>query len=315
MGAELIGWQDRKPRGQNGKGPIKRGLGMALHQWGGGGAQDKQVTCTINPDGSVEVKTRHPGHRHRRPDHPRDHRRRAARPERRRHPVEHRQLDLPPRPGLGRLDDHPLDEPAVLRRGQPGPRRALRQDRPRAEGQARGALAQGRQGPGQRRGEDGLEGRLPQARDDADLRDRQVREGPLVRRRRRLPVRRRDGRRRDRRRPGQEDRRRPGYRPDPRPAHLGQPGLRRRHHGPELRPVRGADHGPDDGRDAQPRHGDVQARRPVRHPRDRRQGLRPPRPEGPRRHRRGRAAHDRDRRRHRQRRDQRHRRPRAATGR
>ena len=50
----------------------------------------------------------------------------------------------------------------------------------------------------------------------------------------------------------------------------------------------------------------------VRHPRDRRQGLRPPRPEGPRRHRRGRAAHDRDRRRHRQRRDQRHRRPRAA---
>ena len=57
MGAELIGWQDRKPRGQNGKGPIKRGLGMALHQWGGGGAQDKQVTCTINPDGSVEVKS------------------------------------------------------------------------------------------------------------------------------------------------------------------------------------------------------------------------------------------------------------------
>ncbi len=57
MGAELIGWKDRKPRGKNGKGPIKRGLGMALHQWGGGGAQDKQVTCTINPDGSVEVKS------------------------------------------------------------------------------------------------------------------------------------------------------------------------------------------------------------------------------------------------------------------
>ncbi len=57
MGAELIGWQDRKPRGKNGKGPIKRGFGMALHQWGGGGAQDKQVTCTISPDGSVEVKS------------------------------------------------------------------------------------------------------------------------------------------------------------------------------------------------------------------------------------------------------------------
>jgi xanthine dehydrogenase YagR molybdenum-binding subunit len=30
---------------------------MALHQWGGGGAQDKQVTCIINPDGSVELKS------------------------------------------------------------------------------------------------------------------------------------------------------------------------------------------------------------------------------------------------------------------
>jgi xanthine dehydrogenase YagR molybdenum-binding subunit len=57
MGAELIGWQNRKPRGQSGPGPLKRGMGMALHQWGGGGTRDKQVTCTINPDGSVEMKT------------------------------------------------------------------------------------------------------------------------------------------------------------------------------------------------------------------------------------------------------------------
>jgi xanthine dehydrogenase YagR molybdenum-binding subunit len=58
MGAELIGWrQKRKPRGQNGPGPIKHGLGMALHQWGGGGQQDKKVSCTINPDGSVELKS------------------------------------------------------------------------------------------------------------------------------------------------------------------------------------------------------------------------------------------------------------------
>jgi xanthine dehydrogenase YagR molybdenum-binding subunit len=57
MGAELIGWSERKPRGQGGKGPIKRGLGMALHTWGGGGQQDKQVSCTINPDGSVEVRS------------------------------------------------------------------------------------------------------------------------------------------------------------------------------------------------------------------------------------------------------------------
>jgi xanthine dehydrogenase YagR molybdenum-binding subunit len=58
IGSDLIGWKEnRKPRGQNGKGPIKRGLGMALHTWGGGGQQDKQVTCTINPDGSVELKS------------------------------------------------------------------------------------------------------------------------------------------------------------------------------------------------------------------------------------------------------------------
>jgi xanthine dehydrogenase YagR molybdenum-binding subunit len=58
MGAELIGWREkRKPRGQNGAGPIKRGFGVGLHQWGGGGQRDKKVSCTINPDGSVELKT------------------------------------------------------------------------------------------------------------------------------------------------------------------------------------------------------------------------------------------------------------------
>ncbi len=58
MGADLIGWsQKRKPRGRNGTGPIKHGMGVALHQWGGGvGGQDKKVSCTINPDGSVETK-------------------------------------------------------------------------------------------------------------------------------------------------------------------------------------------------------------------------------------------------------------------
>ena len=58
MGAELIGWrQKRKPRGQNGRGPIKHGLGMALHTWGGGAAQGRQVSCSINPDGSVELRS------------------------------------------------------------------------------------------------------------------------------------------------------------------------------------------------------------------------------------------------------------------
>jgi len=58
MGAELIGWRDkRKPRGQNGAGPIKHGFGVALHQWGGGGRPGNKVSCTINFDGSVELKT------------------------------------------------------------------------------------------------------------------------------------------------------------------------------------------------------------------------------------------------------------------
>jgi xanthine dehydrogenase YagR molybdenum-binding subunit len=58
MGAELIGWREkRKPRGQNGMGPLKHGLGMALHQWAGGGTLDKKVGITITADGSVEVKT------------------------------------------------------------------------------------------------------------------------------------------------------------------------------------------------------------------------------------------------------------------
>ncbi len=58
MGAELIGWREkRKPRGQSGPGPVKRGMGVALHQWGGGGARDKKVSCTINPDGSVEMRS------------------------------------------------------------------------------------------------------------------------------------------------------------------------------------------------------------------------------------------------------------------
>lgn len=60
IGAKAIGWKDHwKSRSENrkAKGPIKTGLGVALHQWGGGGSQDKQVSCTINPDGSVELRS------------------------------------------------------------------------------------------------------------------------------------------------------------------------------------------------------------------------------------------------------------------
>lgn len=59
LGAEKFGWDRWKPRKENAgtKHPVKHGMGMALHTWGGGGSQDKQVNCIINPDGSVEVRS------------------------------------------------------------------------------------------------------------------------------------------------------------------------------------------------------------------------------------------------------------------
>ncbi len=57
IGAELIGWKaNYKPRGSQ-TGVVRRGMGVALHQWGGGGANDKQVSCTIFPDGTIELKS------------------------------------------------------------------------------------------------------------------------------------------------------------------------------------------------------------------------------------------------------------------
>ena len=55
-GAELIDWKKLwHPRGQSGSGTVKRGLGLALHTWGGGG-HNSQCRTTIHPDGSVEVE-------------------------------------------------------------------------------------------------------------------------------------------------------------------------------------------------------------------------------------------------------------------
>jgi xanthine dehydrogenase YagR molybdenum-binding subunit len=54
--AELSEWKKLwKPRGTNGSGHIKRGLGIAMNAWGGGGHQS---TCraVINPDGSVSIE-------------------------------------------------------------------------------------------------------------------------------------------------------------------------------------------------------------------------------------------------------------------
>jgi xanthine dehydrogenase YagR molybdenum-binding subunit len=54
--AALMDWKKNwKPRGQNGSGPIKEGLGLAICTWGGGGHSSRCQT-TINPDGSVVVE-------------------------------------------------------------------------------------------------------------------------------------------------------------------------------------------------------------------------------------------------------------------
>ncbi|HKF44574.1 MAG TPA: xanthine dehydrogenase family protein molybdopterin-binding subunit [Thermoanaerobaculia bacterium] len=54
-GDELIGWKKNwRPRGES-PGPVKRGLGMSIHTWGGRG-HNSECDFTINPDGSVSVK-------------------------------------------------------------------------------------------------------------------------------------------------------------------------------------------------------------------------------------------------------------------
>jgi xanthine dehydrogenase YagR molybdenum-binding subunit len=52
--AELSEWKKLwRPRG-TGSGTVRRGLGIGVNAWGGGGHASKCL-CTINPDGSVEV--------------------------------------------------------------------------------------------------------------------------------------------------------------------------------------------------------------------------------------------------------------------
>ncbi len=55
IAADLIGWkQNWHPRGQ-GSGTTKRGLGLALHTWGGRG-HESNCALTIYPTGSVEIQ-------------------------------------------------------------------------------------------------------------------------------------------------------------------------------------------------------------------------------------------------------------------
>ncbi len=54
-GAEMMDWKKKwHPRGDKSPGAIKRGLGLSIHTWGGGG-HPSNCNCTIRPDGSVEV--------------------------------------------------------------------------------------------------------------------------------------------------------------------------------------------------------------------------------------------------------------------
>lgn len=54
--AELSDWKKLwHPRGDSGKGPVKRGLGIGVNTWGGAG-HDSTARCTIHPDGTVEVE-------------------------------------------------------------------------------------------------------------------------------------------------------------------------------------------------------------------------------------------------------------------
>ncbi len=53
---QLMGWRQRwHPRGDATKGPIKRGLGMSLHTWGGRGHRSN-CEVTIHPDATAEAK-------------------------------------------------------------------------------------------------------------------------------------------------------------------------------------------------------------------------------------------------------------------
>ena len=55
-GMELIDWKKNwHQRGDSGKGPVKRGLGVGFATWGGLG-HDSKCRTTINPDGTVEVE-------------------------------------------------------------------------------------------------------------------------------------------------------------------------------------------------------------------------------------------------------------------
>jgi len=57
LGAEKIGWVKRNKKPGEGKGKIRRGLGVASQIWWGAGVPGTLVDLKIHPDGSVEVES------------------------------------------------------------------------------------------------------------------------------------------------------------------------------------------------------------------------------------------------------------------
>ena len=56
IAADLIGWkQNWHERGDKTAGPVKRGMGLSLHTWGGLG-HPSNCDLTLNPDGSIDMK-------------------------------------------------------------------------------------------------------------------------------------------------------------------------------------------------------------------------------------------------------------------
>jgi xanthine dehydrogenase YagR molybdenum-binding subunit len=56
VAADLMGWKKSwHPRGDKTPGHVKRGLGLAIHTWGGRG-HNSSCDLTLQPDGSVELK-------------------------------------------------------------------------------------------------------------------------------------------------------------------------------------------------------------------------------------------------------------------
>ena len=55
IGAKAFGWDQRHPTGDAARGPIKKGMGVSSHRWGGGGRGTK-AHVDITSDGGVVVK-------------------------------------------------------------------------------------------------------------------------------------------------------------------------------------------------------------------------------------------------------------------